>query len=255
MVFLVVTGALREPPSVMSSEESYRAILRYLTNEREPYAPGTEGNVKRKIRKAAACYVVRGGTLYYQRRQRHRKTFAELEVVLQPERRRGLIEAAHLGPGGTHHTRHQTWHDLSKTYWWRGETRRAGRWRARPMCVLASSGVFRTAVAGPACARGRAARGRVREPHWHRKEAGRLGADLAGWARGLLGAGRGGAGLRARLLPSSPAGMPAAAAPAFSSLRQRACSGTACPRVPGSPVLHCGVHRIDVFRVDVVRSE
>ncbi|XP_012668185.1 zinc finger and BTB domain-containing protein 11 [Otolemur garnettii] len=104
----------------MSSEESYRAILRYLTNETEPYAPGTEGNVKRKIRKAAACYVVRGGTLYYQRRQRHRKTFAELEVVLQPERRRDLIEAAHLGPGGTHHTRHQTWHDLSKTYWWRG---------------------------------------------------------------------------------------------------------------------------------------
>ncbi|PNI64280.1 ZBTB11 isoform 3 [Pan troglodytes] len=104
----------------MSSEESYRAILRYLTNEREPYAPGTEGNVKRKIRKAAACYVVRGGTLYYQRRQRHRKTFAELEVVLQPERRRDLIEAAHLGPGGTHHTRHQTWHYLSKTYWWRG---------------------------------------------------------------------------------------------------------------------------------------
>lgn len=41
-------------------------------------------------------------------------------MVLQPERRRGLIEAAHLGPGGTHHTRHQTWHDLSKTYWWRG---------------------------------------------------------------------------------------------------------------------------------------
>ncbi|ELK11382.1 Zinc finger and BTB domain-containing protein 11 [Pteropus alecto] len=104
----------------MSSEESYRAILRYLTNECEPYAPGTEGNVKRKIRKAAACYVVRDGILYYQRRQRHRKTFAELEVVLQPERRWGLIEAAHLGPGGTHHTQHQTWHDLSKTYWWRG---------------------------------------------------------------------------------------------------------------------------------------
>ncbi|TKC38034.1 hypothetical protein EI555_019385 [Monodon monoceros] len=104
----------------MSSEESYQAILRYLTNECEPYAPGTEGNVKRKIRKAAACYVVRDGTLYYQRRQRHRKTFAELEVVLQPDRRRGLIEAAHLGPGGTHHTQHQTWHDLSKTYWWRG---------------------------------------------------------------------------------------------------------------------------------------
>lgn len=40
--------------------------------------------------------------------------------MLQPERRRDLIEAAHLGPGGTHHTRHQTWHYLSKTYWWRG---------------------------------------------------------------------------------------------------------------------------------------
>lgn len=118
----------------MSSEESYRAILRYLTNEREPYAPGTEGNVKRKIRKAAACYVVRGGTLYYQRRQRHRKTFAELEVVLQPERRRGLIEAAHLGPGGTHHTRHQTWHDLSKTYWWRGRTSPVARGRAAACC-------------------------------------------------------------------------------------------------------------------------
>lgn len=133
----------------MSSEESYRAILRYLTNEREPYAPGTEGNVKRKIRKAAACYVVRGGTLYYQRRQRHRKTFAELEVVLQPERRQGLIEAAHLGPGGTHHTRHQTWHDLSKTYWWRGERwpgargHLGGRFcgarsEERPACALAS---------------------------------------------------------------------------------------------------------------------
>ncbi|XP_006890097.1 PREDICTED: zinc finger and BTB domain-containing protein 11-like [Elephantulus edwardii] len=115
----------------MSTEESYRAILRYLTNEREPYAPGTEGNVKRKIRKAAACYVVRSGTLYYQRRQRHRKTFAELEVVLQPERRRGLIEAAHLGPGGTHHTRHQTWRDLSKTYWWRAQPPLSGRAAAR----------------------------------------------------------------------------------------------------------------------------
>lgn len=129
-----LTGALREPPSEMSSEESYRAILRYLTNEREPYAPGTEGNVKRKIRKAAACYVVRGGTLYYQRRQRHRKTFAELEVVLQPERRRGLIEAAHLGPGGTHHTRHQTWHDLSKTYWWRGRTSPVAKGWAAACC-------------------------------------------------------------------------------------------------------------------------
>uniref|UniRef100_F7C7Y7 Zinc finger and BTB domain-containing 11 n=1 Tax=Xenopus tropicalis TaxID=8364 RepID=F7C7Y7_XENTR len=104
----------------MSNEESYLAILRYLTNEREPYAPGTEGNAKRKIRKAAACYVVRAGTLYYQRKLRDKEGFTELEVVLQPERRKGLIEAAHIGTGGEHLTRHQTWHVLSQTYWWRG---------------------------------------------------------------------------------------------------------------------------------------
>ncbi|KAG9492398.1 hypothetical protein GDO78_000739 [Eleutherodactylus coqui] len=104
----------------MSSEESYVAILRYLTNEREPYAPGTEGNVKRKIRKAAACYVVRSGTLYYQRRQRDKERFTELEVVQQPERRRELIEEAHIGAGGEHLARHQTWHLLSQRYWWRG---------------------------------------------------------------------------------------------------------------------------------------
>ncbi|KAM4795750.1 zinc finger and BTB domain-containing protein 11 [Rhinophrynus dorsalis] len=104
----------------MSSEESYLAILRYLTNEREPYAPGTEGNAKRKIRKAAACYVVRSGTLYYQRRQRDKEGFSELEVVLQPGRRKGLIETAHIGAGGEHLTRHQTWHLLSQKYWWRG---------------------------------------------------------------------------------------------------------------------------------------
>ncbi|XP_061222015.1 zinc finger and BTB domain-containing protein 11 [Neopsephotus bourkii] len=104
----------------MSSEESYLAILRYLTNEREPYAPGTEGNAKRKIRKAAACYVVRGGTLYYQRRQRDQQRFAELEVVLQAERRARLIRAAHLAPDGSHRTRLQTWQGLSQKYWWRG---------------------------------------------------------------------------------------------------------------------------------------
>ncbi|KAK2544540.1 Zbtb11 [Columba livia] len=104
----------------MSSEESYLAILRYLTNEREPYAPGTEGNAKRKIRKAAACYVVRGGTLYYQRRQRDQQRFAELEVVLQAERRDRLIRAAHLAPDGSHRTRLHTWQGLSQKYWWRG---------------------------------------------------------------------------------------------------------------------------------------
>lgn len=111
----------------MSSEESYLAILRYLTNEREPYAPGTEGNAKRKIRKAAACYVVRGGTLYYQRRQRDQQRFAELEVVLQAERRARLIRAAHLAPDGAHRTRLQTWQGLSQKYWWRGERRGGGR--------------------------------------------------------------------------------------------------------------------------------
>lgn len=109
----------------MASEESYLAILRYLTNEREPYAPGTEGNAKRKIRKAAACYVVRGGTLYYQRRRRDQPRFAELEVVLQAERREHLIRAAHLGPDGAHRTRLQTWQGLSQQYWWRGEGRGA----------------------------------------------------------------------------------------------------------------------------------
>ncbi|KAM9320045.1 zinc finger and BTB domain-containing protein 11 [Gastrophryne carolinensis] len=104
----------------MASEESYLAILRYLTNEREPYAPGTEGNAKRKIRKAAACYVVREGTLYYQRRQRDRERFSELEVVLQSERRREIIMAAHTGKDGEHLTRLQTWQLLSQRYWWRG---------------------------------------------------------------------------------------------------------------------------------------
>ncbi|XP_028655778.1 zinc finger and BTB domain-containing protein 11 [Erpetoichthys calabaricus] len=104
----------------MSCEESYLAIQRYLTDEREPYAPGTEGNAKRKIRKAAACYVVRNGTLYYQRRQKGREKFAELEVVLQAERRRELIEAAHIMAGGEHLNQHQTWHLISQKYWWRG---------------------------------------------------------------------------------------------------------------------------------------
>uniref|UniRef100_H3A2D0 Zinc finger and BTB domain containing 11 n=1 Tax=Latimeria chalumnae TaxID=7897 RepID=H3A2D0_LATCH len=104
----------------MSCEESYLAITRYLTNELEPYAPGTEANAKRKIRKAAACYVVRDGILYFQRRQRDRERFAELEVVLQADRRRRLIQEAHTAPDGGHHTRHQTWHIISQKYWWRG---------------------------------------------------------------------------------------------------------------------------------------
>lgn len=199
----------------MSSEESYRAILRYLTNECEPYAPGTEGNVKRKIRKAAACYVVRDGILYYQRRQRHRKTFAELEVVLQPERRWGLIEAAHLGPGGTHHTQHQTWHDLSKTYWWRGRIAPAVRGRAGGMLprqgllmkvgLLAEPRVWGflaplpglpslaqpTLSGGAAARRSRECEGRERSRTSHRKEAGKLGAGPdPGWGEGGLLRGR-----------------------------------------------------------------
>ncbi|XP_069500090.1 zinc finger and BTB domain-containing protein 11 [Ambystoma mexicanum] len=105
----------------MSSEESYLAILRYLTDQRQPYAPGTPSNAKRKIRKAAACYVARGGTLYYQRRQRGRQRFCELEVVLPPARRNELIRASHQPlPGAPHRTRLQTWQQLSQRYWWRG---------------------------------------------------------------------------------------------------------------------------------------
>lgn len=127
----------------MSSEESYLAILRYLTNEREPYAPGTEGNAKRKIRKAAACYVVRGGTLYYQRRQRDQQRFAELEVVLQAERRARLIRAAHLAPDGAHRTRLQTWQGLSQKYWWRGERGGAPSGTALPrVAVLLAPGTL-----------------------------------------------------------------------------------------------------------------
>ncbi|KAL1023390.1 hypothetical protein UPYG_G00040230 [Umbra pygmaea] len=104
----------------MSCEESYLAIRRYLTDEREPYAPGTHGNTKRKIRKAAACYVVRNGTLYYQRRQKGLDEFTELEVVLQEGRRKELIDECHIVAGGEHLNQHQTWESISRTYWWRG---------------------------------------------------------------------------------------------------------------------------------------
>lgn len=105
----------------MSCEESYIAIRRYLTDEREPYAPGTHGNTKRKIRKAAACYVVRTGILYYQRRQKGQHEFTELEVVLQAGRRKELIDEAHITVGGEHLNQHQTWETISQKYWWRGK--------------------------------------------------------------------------------------------------------------------------------------
>uniref|UniRef100_A0A8C4Z261 Zinc finger and BTB domain containing 11 n=1 Tax=Gadus morhua TaxID=8049 RepID=A0A8C4Z261_GADMO len=104
----------------MSSEESYLAIIRYLTDEREPYAPGTHGNTKRKIRKAAACYVVRSGTLYYQRRLKGQKDFTELEVVLQDGRRTELINQAHIAEEGDHLNQQLTWDSISQKYWWRG---------------------------------------------------------------------------------------------------------------------------------------
>ncbi|XP_030647839.1 zinc finger and BTB domain-containing protein 11 isoform X2 [Chanos chanos] len=104
----------------MSCEESYLAIQRYLTDEREPYAPGTNGNTKRKIRKAAACYIVRNGILYYQRRQKGLDEFTELEVVLQAGRRKELIDEAHITSGGEHLNQHQTWETISQKYWWRG---------------------------------------------------------------------------------------------------------------------------------------
>ncbi|XP_036426218.1 zinc finger and BTB domain-containing protein 11 [Colossoma macropomum] len=104
----------------MSSEESYLAIQRYLTDERQPYAPGTHGNTKRKIRKAAACYIVRDGVLYYQRRQKGLDEFSELEVVLQAERRKELIDEAHITSGGEHLNQQLTWETISQKYWWRG---------------------------------------------------------------------------------------------------------------------------------------
>ncbi|XP_053733117.1 zinc finger and BTB domain-containing protein 11 [Synchiropus splendidus] len=104
----------------MSNEESYLAIIRYLTDEHEPYAPGTPGNTKRKIRKAAICYVVREGTLFYQRRLKGQDNFAELEVVLQDERRKELINQAHIGEGGEHLNQTLTWEVISNKYWWRG---------------------------------------------------------------------------------------------------------------------------------------
>lgn len=106
----------------MSCEESYRAILRYLSDDREPYAPGTTGNTKRKIRKAAACYVARGGTLLYQRRLKGQDGFTELEVVLEQPRRTQLIQRAHVPqPGAAHLNQVHTWDVISQKYWWRGE--------------------------------------------------------------------------------------------------------------------------------------
>ena len=105
----------------MSSEESYLAIIRYLTDEREPYAPGASGNTKRKIRKAATCYVVRNGVLFYQRRLKGQNDFTELEVVLQESRRKELINEAHIIPEvGEHLNQQLTWETLSRKYWWRG---------------------------------------------------------------------------------------------------------------------------------------
>ncbi|XP_070688716.1 zinc finger and BTB domain-containing protein 11 [Pempheris klunzingeri] len=104
----------------MSCEESYLAIIRYLTDEREPYAPGTPGNTKRKIRKAATCYVVRNGTLFYQRRLKGQNNFTELEVVLQDGRRKELINEAHITEGGEHLNQQLTWESISQKYWWRG---------------------------------------------------------------------------------------------------------------------------------------
>jgi len=105
----------------MSCAESYLAIIRYLTDEREPYAPGTPGNTKRKIRKAATCYVVRAGTLFYQRRLKGHDAFTELEVVLQDGRREELIGGAHVASeGGEHRNQQLTWDSISQKYWWRG---------------------------------------------------------------------------------------------------------------------------------------
>lgn len=119
----------------MSCEESYLAIIRYLTDEREPYAPGTHGNTKRKIRKAAACYVVRNGTLFYQRRLKGQDEFTELEVVLQDARRKELIHRAHVPEEGEHLNQQLTWENISQRFWWRG-TRTPAGFRQTNVCLL-----------------------------------------------------------------------------------------------------------------------
>eukprot|EP00062_Callorhinchus_milii_P015423 gi/632965625/ref/XP_007898984.1/ PREDICTED: zinc finger and BTB domain-containing protein 11-like isoform X2 [Callorhinchus milii] len=104
----------------MTSEENYRAIVRYLTQRRRPYAGGTAEHTKRAIRKAAACYVYRDGLLLYQRRRRDSGCLDELEVVVDERRRLHIFSRCHVSPSGRHLSRDVTCRAVSNAYWWRG---------------------------------------------------------------------------------------------------------------------------------------
>ncbi|XP_078081037.1 uncharacterized protein LOC144501309 isoform X2 [Mustelus asterias] len=104
----------------MTSADNYRAIVRYLTHRKQPYAPGTAEHTKRAIRKAAACYVYRDGLLLYQRRRRDSGRLDELEVVVEEPRRRDIFRRCHISPSGRHYSREITGINVSSGYWWRG---------------------------------------------------------------------------------------------------------------------------------------
>eukprot|EP00061_Rhincodon_typus_P000387 g11540.t1 len=103
----------------MTSAENYRAIVRYLTDKKQPYAPGTTEHSKRAIRKAAACYVFRDGLLFYQRRRRDSGRLDELEVVVDEPRRRDIFRRCHISRSGRHYSREITGFNVSSGYWWR----------------------------------------------------------------------------------------------------------------------------------------
>ncbi|XP_041053632.1 zinc finger and BTB domain-containing protein 11-like isoform X2 [Carcharodon carcharias] len=104
----------------MTSAENYRAIVRYLTHRKQPYAAGTAEHTKRAIRKAAACYVFRDGLLFYQRRRRDSGRLDELEVVVEEPRRREIFRRCHISRSGRHYSREITGINVSSGYWWRG---------------------------------------------------------------------------------------------------------------------------------------
>ncbi|XP_060704240.1 zinc finger and BTB domain-containing protein 11-like isoform X1 [Hemiscyllium ocellatum] len=104
----------------MTSAENYRAIVRYLTDKKQPYAPGTTEHSKRAIRKAAACYVFRDGLLFYQRRRRDSGRLDELEVVVDELRQRDIFWRCHISRSGRHYSREITGFNVSSGYWWRG---------------------------------------------------------------------------------------------------------------------------------------
>uniref|UniRef100_UPI00358EC57C zinc finger and BTB domain-containing protein 11 isoform X2 n=1 Tax=Myxine glutinosa TaxID=7769 RepID=UPI00358EC57C len=105
----------------MSSEESYKAIQRYLANPLSPYDPNLSENERRGVRKSAGSYVLREGELFFQRKRRGQVGFDELEIVWDEGKRVELITSFHEGDGLIpHHNRDVTGRLLTKRYWWRG---------------------------------------------------------------------------------------------------------------------------------------